>query len=81
MSICLDSFVTQLRKILFDLSLFAYPQQTGLLSRGGWVKATRSTSTGEAQHPGSRSAPAGWIGTAPTPSTTATAMQTTIYGK
>lgn len=41
----------------------------------------RSTSTGEAQRPGSRSAPAGWTATAPTPSTTATATQTTIYGR
>lgn len=81
MSACLDSLVTQLWKVLFALSLFPFPQQTGPLSRGGWVKATRSTSTGEAQHPGSRSAPAGWSGTAPTPNTTATATQTKVSGE
>lgn len=68
-------------KFFVALSLFAFPQQTGPLSRGGWVKATRSTSTGEAQRLGSRSAPAGWTETALIPSMTATATQTTLYGK
>lgn len=73
--------VTPFRKVLVALSLFVFPQQTGPLTRGGWVEVMRSTSTGEAQSPGSKNAPAGWPGTALTPSTTATATQTMICGK
>lgn len=77
----LDSFVTPFRKVLVALSLFVFPQQTGPLTRGGWVEVMRSTSTGEAQSLGSRNVPAVWPGTALTPSTTATATQTMSYGK
>lgn len=77
----LDSLVTPFRKVLVALSLFVFPQQTGPLTRGGWVEVMRSTSTGEAQSLGSKNAPAGWPGTALTPSTTATATQTMICGK
>lgn len=78
---CLDSLVKPFRKVLVALSLFVFPQQTGPLTRGGWVEVMRSTSTGEAQSLGSRNAPAGWPGTALTPSTTATATQTMSCGK
>lgn len=81
MSGSLDGFLTQCRKVLVALSLIVFPQQTEPLTRGGWVEAMRSISTGGAQSPGSKSVPAGWPGTAPTPSMTATAMQTTSYGK
>lgn len=73
--------VTPFRKVLVALSLFVFPQQTGPLTRGGWVEVMRSTSTGEAQSLGSKNVPAGWPGTALTPSTTATATQTMICGK
>lgn len=77
----LDSFVTPFREVLVALSLFVFPQQTGPRTHGGWVEVMRSTSTGEAQSLGSRNAPAGWPGTALTPSTTATATQTMSCGK
>lgn len=55
--------------------------QTGPHTRGGWVGAMRSTSTGGAQHQASRNVPVVWTGTAPTPSMTATVTQTTNNGK
>lgn len=50
-------------------------------TRGGWVGAARSTSTGGAQGLASRSVPVALTGTAPTPSTTATVTPTTNNGR
>lgn len=61
------------------LSLFA--SQMAPPIRGGWVGATRNTSTGGAQGPASRNVPVASTGTALTPSTTATAMRTINNGR
>lgn len=63
------------------LSDHAFSSQMGVLILGGLAKPTRSTTTGEAQSPGFRSAPVASSATVQTPNTTATATRTTSSGE
>lgn len=65
--------------VCMRLSLFA--SQMAPPIRGGWVGATKNTSTGGAQGPASRNVPVASTGTALTPSTTATVMRTINSGR
>lgn len=68
-------------KKLFWAGVLVFAQQMGPHTHGGWVGATRSTSTGGAQRLASRNVPVAWTGTALTQSTTATVMLTTSNGE
>lgn len=67
--------------IVFFVCVCLFAPQMGPLTRGGWVGAARSISTGGDQGLASRNVPVASTGTALTPSTTATVTPTTNNGK